>query len=557
MPPTTDPTTRASANLAEARPSPGRPLAIAIALSAVVTLSTLLPYVVHSRHPLPGRVYSGLEYNIADQLTYLMWVNQVRLGHNSVANLYVTEATDRFAPSPVWWLMGLVGRVSSWSSATIYQGGRVLFAFAYLVLLFGLARRFAGEGLPGDLAWGLCALGGGLAWVGWLLRPVMPLAGAWLPADTWMPELWSYGSILVFPHWSASLLLVAGTVLCLRRGWAEGRARWPVAAGLLLGLLAVVHTYTAVPLAAVIAVHAVVWRLAAGTWRPVLRTNALALVVTVPFVAYQYAQVAMHESLHRWFGVLAISSPPWLSYVLGFGLIVPLAIYGGVLAFRHVAAQRKHTPVGDDGRLGTLSTVFLLVWVLVTIAFLFSALSFERRCVEGLHIPLCLLAVTAFVALVRRWAPDRPRSVAVGTALLVLACAPTNVCRMYATLISRGGYVDAGLVAAERAAYERFGEGARVLTGPEFGGWIGSQGRLRAWMGHPEYTYDWVQRQRILRRFFSPQTGSRDRLALFRQTGCDVVAASPQDAAVLLREPQSWRGIFQQGDVALLVPAGG
>lgn len=95
-------------------------------------------------------------------------------------------------------------------------------------------------------------------------------------------------------------------------------------------------------------------------------------------------------------------SPPPLDYLLGFGIIVPLAIAGayGWLRDEQRAPER----------------LLMIVWAVLGSLALYSAplYPFERRCVEGLHLPLAVLAAAGTVRYVLpplgRWLGSRRRA---------------------------------------------------------------------------------------------------------------------------------------------------
>jgi hypothetical protein len=79
-------------------------------------------------------------------------------------------------------------------------------------------------------------------------------------------------------------------------------------------------------------------------------------------------------------------SPPAWEYALGFGIVGALAAVGFCLMWNRRA---------PFGRL-------LLIWALVQAALLYAPVSFQRRFVEGLQLPLSIAASVALVWIARR-----------------------------------------------------------------------------------------------------------------------------------------------------------
>ena len=518
-------------------PKGAREVLLVAVLSVVVMASTLIPYLLHGSFRPFGLQHSGLEFNIGDQLTYLMWTNQVRRGGHEVANLYVHDADDRFLPHPLWWAVGMAARVMPFRTVVVYHAARLLLGVAYLLLAFALAKRLWQAATTVWTAWGLVALGGGLAW---LDEPLSALLGPGArPADTWIPELWAYPSLLRYPHFAASLLLLAGAALCTIRGWQD--RRWVIGGGLSLSLLALVHPYTAVTFLVVLLLHVPWARLTTRAWRPFLPANLGVAFLGLAGFGLQYWQLRAHPSLSQWFSANRCPSPPPWSYLLGLGFIGGFAAWGGWRVCRPGSTPENLERVPADAEGGSRQGVSVLAvgqrallcaWVAAVIVLAYSGLPFERRCVEGAHLPLCLLAAPAVVALARRLVSKRPQYLRLGIAGLVLACSPASAWHLWTDVESPVGYVPPAVFTAEQAAYAAFGSNTRVLARWDLGRWLAAEGRVRIYAGHDQLTSEFDAKDAHVRRFFDARLGAARRLALLGALSCNVVVAAGPDAAM-------------------------
>jgi hypothetical protein len=288
----------------------------------------------------------------------------------------------------------------------------------------------------------------------------------------------------------------------------------------------------------------VLWLLTGGAWRPVLVPCALMAAVSAPFFGWQAWEVSRHETLRLWSATNQMPSPPVGSYVMGFGLV---GVTAAVTLLRRVRLWVRRRPVAAE-------EVLVVAWVVATVALLFSGVSFERRCVEGLHIPLALLAATGLAGDLRRLSA-RARSVVLTA--LVLLCVPTSVWYIARDLPNEDAYIPAGLVAAEAAAFNLYGEEARVLCTGYLGRWLPMEGRVRVYLGHAQLTFNRDLRKAILRRFFAAETPDEERLRILRGTGCQMVLASRAERGPLDASPGVWRCVAGDGLVGLYVPQGG
>ena len=228
----------------------------ALGLSLLVMLSTVLPYAYHAARPVPGRVYSGVEAFPIDTVTYLMWISQARRGNLLVSDQYSVEGTDAMLPNPLWAAVGLVGRLLPGEAITLYHGARVLLGLGYLLLLWAFVRRLYQDALAQWTAWLFTALGGGVAWLYFLHTGSGDLKGMWVTAD-YMPEMWSYSSLLYFPHFAAGLLLLVGCSCAC--GVAPRSPKHRGGGWLLTRPAGLVHTYTAVTAVVTLLLQSALW----------------------------------------------------------------------------------------------------------------------------------------------------------------------------------------------------------------------------------------------------------------------------------------------------------
>ena len=515
------------------RPSIGNAIAWMAAL--LVVGATFLPYAWLDRNAPPGRVFSGLSTPIPDEASYLMWMGEHRDGALRVVNRMTTDPHEPFLGNPVWMVLGLASRATEASLVATYHAGRAVFGFLFLVALWAAFCRLLPDRRSAALAWALVAVGSGFGWLHDLGVPV----GS---ADTWMTELWSFPSLMHFPHFAASLALVAATLGYLARGLASGRRGPGIPAGLFLALLVQVHPYTALTLALALAVSMGIERLVAARRRPgqgpdegpwttfLLRGPVpVALAIALPSFALAAAQVASSPMLQAWARQNAMPSPPPWEYVAGFGLPGLLAIAG---AWR---LTREHA--------WSPALRLLAGWIAVAclLAYASPILPFERRCIEGVHIALAAFAALAI-------APElalRSRGTAVAlAALVVLASAPGSVAAALRECTpDNPGYVDADWPDLYRAVRESTGDDG-VLAAPRTGLFLAAFAGARVFIGHHEVTPDFAIRLRKVESFLSGPVSADARIAFLADARCRWVVTDPDTA----------RTVLGPGSPPLLVP---
>ena len=112
---------------------------------------------------------------------------------------------------------------------------------------------------------------------------------------------------------------------------------------------------------------------------------AIVVAISLPAPAYQYL-VFRSNPVFQQKALTPTLSPSVVNYALTYGLVLVAACVG--------AWHLRHRPhrCGD----------FLITWFIITLAMAYLPVSFQRKMIEGAHIPLALLAAPGWHALTSR-----------------------------------------------------------------------------------------------------------------------------------------------------------
>lgn len=366
-----------------------------------------LPYLWALAVTPHGFVYGGLLYNPDDQNVHLAWARQAAEGHFTFRDLFTNESLlsgERpLFTNLLCWLIGGVSALTTLPLIWLYHLARVAFAALALLLFYALAMRLTGDRRVRLTALALAAFAGGGGFL-----------AAWLPRINWMdrpdnasfpmmPEAFTFASSFVFTLNIASMALLLAVFLLALRTWETGSRKTATGAGAAALLLSNFHTYDVFPLLAALAAWAIVlWRAPSNPDAPRGRYAFLPAVAVGAAIPVLYQLVVFRGSEE--FRVKALTqtlAPPIWDVVISYGPLFLLAVAGGVLAWREA---KTRLPV---------------LWALATLVLIYMPVSFARKMIEGLHLPLCFLAAVGLVWLAGRLRPNLQRVVALATVLVL------------------------------------------------------------------------------------------------------------------------------------------
>jgi hypothetical protein len=410
--------------------------------AALVMALTLVPYLWAWRHTPPGHVFSWVLYGRDDHMVYMAWMRQVADGHFFLRNLFTTDPQSGRLSNLFFFLLGQPVRCLGVSPALMLHLARLGFGALLLVLIYCFATFFTESVAARRATFWLAALSAGFGWgahFGWYAGDGVP------PVDLWQPEALTGLSIYTTALFAAATCAIVGIFCLLLAAERTGQRRYASWAGVLALLLGNFHSYDILHVAAAWGLY-LLGKTALGLVRGegIPRRSwgdaAACGVIGLPSVVWQYLVYRADPVFHQR-ADYATLSPPFSAYVLGYGLVLLLALAGGVLLLR-----------GQPGSPLKLAQRWMpIAWAIAGFGVAYLPLAFNRKMIMGTHVPFCLLAGIAVAALAegvfrcsgvqvfrrsgnRRNSPQHPSTRTpehlntLLVALVVLLTAPTSVC---------------------------------------------------------------------------------------------------------------------------------
>lgn len=402
----------------------------ALTVAFAISLVLAVPYVVAFAMTPPERAFMGHIWNPDEPNVYYSWMRQAADGKMFLQDLFTTEPQDGRFTNAFFLLLGWVARLTGLPIPWVYALARVATSTGLFYALYAFAASVGGSRLVRRAAVALGATASGLGWLAVLLGPHLSLPlptvscvdvglavawGKWVREGLMMPEANTLASALLLPLFSFSMALLLWLVPMAWRALCRGDLRSAAVAGLLGLILGNVHTYDMIPVHCLLVALLVYLAIRRQHLGRALAAYAVFVAVSMPSLLYQ-VWVFRVDAVFREKALTVTASPTPLSYAVSFGLPLLLACGGAVLVVR----RREH------------SWAPVLAWLGVGLAVAFlPGLSFQRKMIEGVHLPMVVMAAVA----VTRWLPrvagplqpnHYKRRAAVALALAVIACVPSS-----------------------------------------------------------------------------------------------------------------------------------
>jgi len=353
----------------------------AVLIAALTICVANSPYLLAYASESPRLSFGGVVMNFEDAHGYLAKMNQGAAGRLTYQIPFTSEEHEGAFVGGFFLALGWICALTGLPVIWMWHLSRLVFGCVLLLSAYVFIAAFLEDPKQRLVAYLLACLSSGLGWVV-LLTGRFSILGFDL-IDFKMPEAHTFFTILTFPHFSLGatlLLIIFVLILQLRR---TRRWRYAVVAGLASLVLAVVHPYNLLIVAATLAIWLLLI-LYKERRAPVVELAGAAIIggMALPALVYYLYVFAFNPAFGAWAAQSGSPSPHPLHYLIAYGPLLVLA----------VPAMIQQAREGDPDRS------LPLIWVVVVAILVYTPLKQQRRMVEGVHIPLSLLATSSLFA---------------------------------------------------------------------------------------------------------------------------------------------------------------
>ena len=460
-----------------------RELLVASAWGLAIFAVTLLPYLYAYATQPSGKVFNGFFFIADDAATYISKMREGGEGAWGWTDRYITSPD----PHPVFLFLFYIvwGKIAALLHLSLFAAYHLARLSGAIALVYA-ARALARAVLPVEsraLATVIAVVGSG---AGYLLLLVDAVVGhGTLEAlDLHLPELSAVYSVIAIPHfaWAAALMVASPIQLMeIARPDERGfRLRPVVLAAASMLLLSVIHPQMLFVLAPLALLYLVLVRAPGPAWV----ATAVPFAVCLPLLVYYLSILSGDVVVVEWSKQWKHQAPGFVSFVFGLGLPLALAIY---------AVARKGL------RAGTQLTL-MAAWLALVLALLYipNPVNIQRRLIDGLYLPVAMLAAWGISMLRARM---KPRA---GRRMLFTAVSVSSISSLLVLAIAfRFGAIREPIIYIDRAEVDAIhwlgdhrgsGRPPGVMSDPLTGLYIPEMAGDRVFVGHYSETIDYLAR---------------------------------------------------------------
>lgn len=357
---------------------------------------TAVPYLLAYTTTQPDTVFMGILMNPEDSQTYFAKMLQGLDGHWRYTITFTAESHEPAFLGGFYFLLGHIARWTGWSLEAVWYVSRILSVVVLLVVAYGFIAYFVPDRRTRLTAYLLAVFSAGLGWLLFVLGQPYWLGA--FPLDFKMPEAHLFFMSLTFPHIILSTAVILGSFYSVLRAYdyKNQKKGWgfALAAGLLNLCLGILHPLM---IYVVILTNSLYWLVLAWRARRILWYEGWVLVVAyaLPGLLYLYYGYSLltNDMLRGWdanSNQSAAITRPWPHYFVAFGPYILLALIFGM--------QQRQQTMPEKGKW-----TFLWMWLWAVLILLFIPLNSQRRIIQGVHMPLSILAAAGFVQVVVPW----------------------------------------------------------------------------------------------------------------------------------------------------------
>lgn len=350
-----------------------------IVAAVILVLLAFTPFIFIAFEGAPGWQFMGVLHNHRDGATYL---SKMMLGVEGQWLVYFQHTPEKHTGAMIamiYVLLGQAARLTGVPVIVLFHLARIVAALFMYMAIYQLAAAIWMRLRTRRIFFTLISIGSGFGWLYTILT-----GGDVTPPDLSIPEAFPFYSSLVNIHFPLTLACIALLTSMMITVFRPGSKEEPTAqnGGLTTALLSLVvgflYPQALVPFAGALVIY--VGMRSAQMRKPALRELRWLLLVVLPaapLAVYFWTVISYNPAMAQWNQQNITTAPSLLALLVGFGVILVMALPGIYRAVRRFEAD------GDR---------FMLLWLAVMVLAIYLPTNIQRRFAVAMMIPLVYFA---------------------------------------------------------------------------------------------------------------------------------------------------------------------
>lgn len=528
---------------------------LALLVAIIVIILTTVPYGLAYLPTEDGRLFTDVVMNPEDSQTYFAKIYQGYQGHFLYTIPFTPEAHNGAFVGVFYLWLGHAARLTGLSITAVWHLSRIIANLILFLTTFAFISQFFNDRFRRWTAYLLALFGSGFGWLLFIIG--QPYWLDHFPVDFKQPGAHLFFTAFTFPHIILSTAFIMTSIWIL---WQLGQwerveskcrendtIRYPIRLILLANLsniaLGIAYPFLLYIIMVTTALYwlYLVWQTRHGLWQKGFFLLSMFIIPAPLYIYYAYT-LQTNPVFKAWDAQAATPSPPWPHYIVAYGLMLLL----GFIYWRKKPQQRQQFTI-------------LWIWIAAVALLLYAPLGPQRRFVQGIQVPLSILATASFSQIfLPRWQQSKlfqrllqnPRYTQTGlyrfttfiflafmslSNLYILASVSTSslIQRPY-PLFRPPDEIDATQWLREN------GEESAVLIGDmQSGNYIAGHTSLHVMLGHWAETMDYEEKQGLVKQFYTATASDIWRRSLIDQYQIRYVWYGPREQRLGKFDPET------------------
>lgn len=414
---------------------------VALLIALAILFISHTPLIIGYATQAEDEVFMGVPRFATDTNNHLHMALQAKEGDILLTNKFTGEPVPALLFNPYHLIIGYTAAIFSLNILTAFHIFAILFALIFFIYLYYFLAKFITNKKERLIAYILIGISSGFGAFWMLLRKL--IGWSYGSADIWVTDMHAFAS-LAQPHFMLSLTLLLAIFDLAYQAFEKHSYKHAIYAGVISFLLAAIHLFDIITMAAVLTAWFVIRQIYNKTFS-IKEFSFLAIIgtMTLPAVLYYFWVFFFNEAYKSWNSLNQTVTPNIIKIISGFGIVFFLAvyyIYKNKDKFKAFFTPKKQTNKNKNSEKAhrkqtqsLLKETFLLTWLIVQFILIYLPINIQRRLILGLHIPLCIFAAFALVRHTKEFIPKKYINPAITLILLIASVTSLTLTGMQIT----------------------------------------------------------------------------------------------------------------------------